>query len=207
MKNKKAFFISLAAVICIAAIALAVYFTLSAETNNSQQTQTSSISDHVEDDSWKSGTATHEKILSYTETHNDTFAQNYAGMYFDSSGKLNILLTGKKKECNKFILDTFGYENPCKTIVKYSYKELTSEQDKINNLVTDNINTQNKKDSVLNAVTSVSLNVLDNNISVTLYTQTGETDNELISKFKDEVSDSEMIAFEFSNRKTVNFVN
>ena len=207
MKNKKAFFISLAAVICIAAIALAVYFTLSAETNNSQQTQTSSISDHVEDDSWKSGTATHEKILSYTETHNDTLAQNYAGMYFDSSGKLNILLTGKKKECNKFILDTFGYENPCKTIVKYSYKELTSEQDKINNLVTDNINTQNKKDSVLNAVTSVSLNVLDNNISVTLYTQTGETDNELISKFKDEVSDSEMIAFEFSNRKTVNFVN
>ena len=128
-------------------------------------------------------------------------------MYFDSSGKLNILLTGKKKECNKFILDTFGYENPCKTIVKYSYKELTSEQDKINNLVADNINTQNKKDSVLNAVTSVSLNVLDNNISVTLYTQTGETDNELISKFKDEISDSEMIAFEFSNRKTVNFVN
>lgn len=48
--------------------------------------------------------------------------------------------------------------------------------------------------------------MLDNNISVTLYTQTGETDNELISKFKDEISDSEMIAFEFSNRKTVNLL-
>ena len=114
MKNKKAFFISLAAVICIAAIALAVYFTLSAETNNSQQTQTSSISDHVEDDSWKSETATHEKILSYTETHNDTFAQNYAGMYFDSSGKLNILLTGKKRNVTNSYLIPSDMKTPAK---------------------------------------------------------------------------------------------
>ena len=122
----------------------------------------------------------------------------------------NIDLTDIEKlkiELNTSDVNVFFTEESELKVIQYSYKELTSEQDKINNLVTDNINTQNKKDSVLNAVTSVSLNVLDNNISVTLYTQTGETDNELISKFKDEVSDSEMIAFEFSNRKTVNFVN
>ncbi|MDE6124627.1 MAG: hypothetical protein K2G22_05285 [Eubacterium sp.] len=205
MKNKKVLFISLTAVICVVAIALAVYFTLPAKIDTSQQKETSSTSDYVEDNSWKSGTATHEKISNYAETHNDTFSNSYAGLYFDSAGKLNILLTGQKKECNKFILDTFGYENPCKTIVKYSYKELTSEQEKIDNLISDNSKKDN--DSVINSVTATALNVLDNNITVTLYTQTGESDEELISKFKEEISDSEMIAFEFTNRKSVNLDN
>ena len=196
MKNKKALFISLAAVICVVAIVITA-FILSANTD---------IFNNVKTSNWKSGTSTHEKISSYAETHNDTFSKCYAGMYFDSSGKLNILLTEKRDECNKFILDTFGYDNPCETTVKYSYKEITSLQKKIDNLVAKNSKKVNE-DSVINSVTATALNVLDNNITVTLYTQTGESDEELISKFKEEISDSEMIAFEFTNRKAVNLDN
>lgn len=212
MKNKKAFFISLAAILCIAAVAITLYFTLPAKTADNNNTTkpneaTTNSSVDIDDDSWKLGTTTNERISNYVDTHNDTFANSYAGMYFDSTGKLNILLTGKRKECNKFLLDTFGFENTCKTIVKYSYKELTSTQEKIEKLVAENNEKKNKKNSVIDAITDTTLNVRDNNICVTLYTQTGAPDEELIAKFKKEVNDSEMITFEFTNYKPVDINN
>lgn len=148
-------------------------------------------------------------------------SQSYGGSYIDD-GYLNIMLTGNQEECNKIIFDVFVYDNPCTKIVKYSYKQIMEEKDKIENAMAncsskDNFeNKDTELQSLMDSVKMVAYDDMNNSIVVSLTdnaddvsitvhsdspTKIIESSNieEQIDTFKKEISDSEIITFEVTD--------
>ncbi len=159
------------------------------------------------------------KLLDYVEINDDILSQSYGGSYIDDDGYLNIMLTGNQEECNKIIFDMFAYDNPCTEIVKYSYKEIMAEKDKIDSSMEAYITEVNsgkmnaETQSLINSIQTVSYDDINNQIVVSLCNNTDsaaiamQSDesqyhtnmNDQIDTFKEKISDSDIISFDIVN--------